>query len=56
MLAICPTSLDAQEKFAARIGEIEAPPSTSGQCIVEKPGQHAAYRLSVVPRNYANFS
>lgn len=34
------------------MGEIEASLSTRGQCKVEKPGQHVAYRLSCVPRNY----
>ena len=54
--AICPVSVDAQEKLGARMGEIEASLSSSGQCKVEKPGQHVAYRLSGVPRNYSTFN
>ncbi|POS82641.1 hypothetical protein EPUL_005008 [Erysiphe pulchra] len=54
--AICPVSLEAQEKLVSRIGEIEASLSTRGQCKVEKPGQHVAYRLSCVPRNYTILS
>ncbi|POS83539.1 hypothetical protein EPUL_005161 [Erysiphe pulchra] len=54
--AICPVSLEAQEKLVSRMGEIEASLSNRGQCKVEKPGQHVAYRLSCVPRNYTILS
>ncbi|KAI0998686.1 hypothetical protein K3495_g9510 [Podosphaera aphanis] len=53
---ICPVSTEAQEKLIARMGEIEASLCARGQCKVEKPGQHAAYRLSGIPRSYAVFN
>ena len=30
--------------------------SSSGECKVEKPREHAAYRLSGVPRSYAGYN
>ncbi|KAI0995653.1 hypothetical protein K3495_g12526 [Podosphaera aphanis] len=54
--AICPVSVEAQEKLTARMGEIESSLSRQGQCKVEKPGQHVAYRLSGVPRSYTVFN
>ncbi|KAI1004484.1 hypothetical protein K3495_g3726 [Podosphaera aphanis] len=54
--AICPVSTEAQEKLIARMSEIEASLCARGQCKVEKPGQHVAYRLSGVPRSYAVFN
>ncbi|KAI1004397.1 hypothetical protein K3495_g3817 [Podosphaera aphanis] len=54
--AICPVSAEAQEKLTTRMGEIESSLSCQGQCKVEKPGQHAAYRFSGVPRSYTVFN
>ena len=38
------------------MGETENSLSSQGQCKVEKPGQHVAYRLSGVPRTFAAFN
>ncbi|KAI1005913.1 hypothetical protein K3495_g2308 [Podosphaera aphanis] len=52
---ICPISSTAQETLSARMGEIETFLSTQGQCRVEKPTSHTAYRLSGFPRSYQSF-
>lgn len=52
---ICPVSKTAQETLFVRMGEIETFLSYQGQCKVEKPTSHIAYRISGVPRSYQGF-
>ncbi|KAI0991974.1 hypothetical protein K3495_g16212, partial [Podosphaera aphanis] len=54
--AICPAHTAAQENLSNRIDDIQTFLSTSGECKVEKPCEHAAYRLSGVPRSYAGYN
>lgn len=54
--AICPASAAAQETLASKITEIQTFLSSRGQCIVEKPESHSAYRISGVPRTYVGYN
>lgn len=54
--AICPVNIEAQEALSVRMGELESFLSSQGQCKVEKPIQHNAYRLSGVPRSHASYN
>ncbi|KAI0990771.1 hypothetical protein K3495_g17416, partial [Podosphaera aphanis] len=54
--AICPVNIEAQEALSVRMDELESFLSSQGQCKVEKPIQHNAYRLSGVPRSYASYN
>ncbi|KAI0992275.1 hypothetical protein K3495_g15911 [Podosphaera aphanis] len=53
--AICPASAAAQESLNSKIDAIQEFLSSQGQCIVEKPENHTAFRLSGVPRSYAGY-
>lgn len=55
-VAIRPVSAEAQEKQITRMGEIENSLSSQGQCKVENPVQHVAYRLPGVPRTFTAFN
>lgn len=54
--AICPASTFAQETLSIRMDDIQTFLSSRGQCKVEKPCEHSTYRLSGVPRSYAEFN
>ncbi|KAI1005054.1 hypothetical protein K3495_g3162 [Podosphaera aphanis] len=54
--AICPASVEAQEILVTKIPVLQGFLSSRGQCTVEKPENHAAYRISGVPRNYIGYN
>ncbi|KAI1005050.1 hypothetical protein K3495_g3163 [Podosphaera aphanis] len=53
---ICPPSTAAQASLNSKIDVIQEFLSSQGQCIVEKPDNHTAYRLSGVPRSYDGYN
>ncbi|KAI0996690.1 hypothetical protein K3495_g11495 [Podosphaera aphanis] len=54
--AICPASVEVQEILVTKIPVLQGFLSSRGQCTVEKPENHAAYRTSGVPRNYIGYN
>lgn len=53
--AICPASAPAHETLLSRMSEIQAFLSTEGECKVEKPVQHSAFKLSRVPCSFMGY-